>query len=161
MRARGERFRSGEPIDDGRGLRKGYDSMVIAAKRREQGRIELACLVFQRVVAMLMIALALQYWMRLTGFSDGAEFRFDTMSEHWRFAASVMAVLLPAAALGLWGAYAWGVVLWVAAVAIEFAMHVFLSEQFGRADIRVAFLILGLVAYGALRIMLRIVNNKG
>lgn len=135
--------------------------MVIAAKRREQGRIELACLLFQRVVAMLMIALALQYWMRLTGFSSGAEFRFDTMSEHWRFAASVMAVLLPVAALGLWGGYAWGVVLWVTAVAIEFSMHVILSDDFGRADIRVAFLIFGLLAYGTLRVALRIVNNKG
>lgn len=134
--------------------------MVISAKQREKGRVDLLFLLFQRVGSMLLLVLAIQYWIRLTGIYEGAQYRFDTMSEPWRFAASTMAVLLPAASLGLWGGHAWGVVLWIAFIALEVLMHVWLSDWYGRADFRVFFHLFSLVALLGFALAMRILANR-
>jgi Family of unknown function (DUF6163) len=134
--------------------------MVMTARRREAGRVDMLNLMFMRLVAIFLIVFAIQYWMRLIGVQDGAQYRFDTMDEHWRLACSVLAVLLPAAALGLWGGYAWGVVLWIVAVAIELAMHAWLTPLFGRADLLVTFHLVGVAVLIAFRVVIRIMANK-
>lgn len=108
--------------------------------------------VFARAVALVLLFMALQYWMRLTGFHQGAEFRFDTMSEHWRVAASSLAILLPVAALGLWGSFSWGAVVWILAALQEVVMHTWLADRFGRADVTVAFHLVAVSIYIALKL---------
>ena len=115
---------------------------------------------FLRVVALVLLFYALQYWIRLTGFHAGAENRFDTMPEHWQVAASVLAVLLPVAALGLWGLFSWGVVVWLVALTIEIIMYAGLPDLYGRSDIRVVFHILCLVVYLAFRFAIAVLTNK-
>ena len=107
---------------------------------------------FARAVALVLLFFALRYWIRLTGFHPGEEFRFDTMSEHWRVASSSLAVLLPVAALGLWGRFSWGVVVWMLAAVQEIAMHTWFSDLFGRADLTVAFHLVAVSIYIALKL---------
>ena len=134
--------------------------MVITARQRETGRVDILQISFLRVIGMVFIFFSIQYWMRLTGVYPGAEFSFDTMSEHWRLASSVLAVLLPATALGLWGGYRWGVVLWLVAAIMELTMHVAMTGQFGRSDMRVAFHLIGLLAVAGFWLSKFIVANK-
>ncbi len=134
--------------------------MVIAARRREAGRVDTLYVLFLRVVALFMIVFAIQYWMRLLGVQEGADYRFDTMSEHWRLASSVLAVLLPVAALGLWGGYAWGVVLWLLAAAIEIGMHAWLTPLFGRADLLLGFHLSAMLVLVAFRLAMRFLGAR-
>lgn len=94
---------------------------------------------FLRFVALFLIFFTLQYWMRLTGFNDGANWRFDTMPEHWRFAAAVLAVAMPVAALGLWGRLSWGIAIWLPVISMELAMYGILDELYGSSPFRLAF----------------------
>ena len=94
---------------------------------------------FLRVVAIFLIFFALQYWMRLTGITSDSQWRFDTMPEHWQFAASVLAVAMPVAALGLWGRFSWGIAIWFPVIAAEIAMYGFLPQLYGPADLLLAF----------------------
>jgi len=109
---------------------------------------------FLRVVAIFLLFFALRYWMRLTGVFGDEQWRFDTMTEHWRFASSILAVAMPVAALGLWGRFSWGVAVWFPVMAAEVTMHGFLPELFGSADLLLAFhaacLLLFAVFQGAL-----------
>lgn len=134
--------------------------MVMTARRREAGRVDMLYVMFMRVIALFLIVFAIQYWIRLVGIQQGADYRFDTMSEHWRMAASVLAVLLPVAALGLWGGYAWGVVLWLLAAATQIGMHAWLTGLFGRGDLLVAFHLLGIAVLIAFRAAMRFMANK-
>ncbi len=134
--------------------------MVISAKQRQKGRVDFIFLACQRIVALLLIGLAIQYWMRLIGIFEGPQFRFDTMPEHWRFAASALAVLLPATALGLWGGSTWGTVLWLVVIALELAMHTWFADLFGRADLRVIFHIASLVMLLGFAAAMRFLANK-
>jgi hypothetical protein len=134
--------------------------MVMTARRREAGRVDKLYVLFMRVVALFMIVFAIQYWMRLLGVQEGADYRFDTMSEHWRLASSVLAVVLPVAALGLWGGYAWGVVLWLIAATLEIGMHTWLAPLYGRADLLVAFHLLGVVVLIAFRAAMHMLSAR-
>jgi hypothetical protein len=126
--------------------------MVITARQRESRNIDSLYRIYLRVIALFLILFAIQYWMRLTGFFDGADFRFDTMQPHWRYAGSALAVLLPVAALGLWGGYSWGVVLWLIASLIELLMYLWFRDLFGTQILRSLFhlsALTGLVAFRA------------
>ncbi|HSO46868.1 MAG TPA: DUF6163 family protein [Rhizobiaceae bacterium] len=134
--------------------------MVMTARRREAGRVDTLYVLFLRVVALFLIVFAIQYWMRLLGVQEGADYRFDTMSEHWRLATSVFSVLLPVAALGLWGGYAWGVVLWLLAAAIEIGMHAWLTPLYGRADMLLGFHLSAMVVLVAFRLAMRFLDAR-
>ncbi len=134
--------------------------MVMSAKQRQSGRVELIFLLFQRVIALLLIGFAIQYWMRLVGVFDGPQFRFDTMPEHWRFAAATLAVLLPSTALGLWGGSPWGTVLWLVVMTLEIAMHTWFADYFGRADLRVVFHVASLLLLLGFAGSMRFLANK-
>jgi hypothetical protein len=90
-----------------------------------------------RAVSLFLLFLALRYWITLTG-ASGGDLRFDTMPQHWRLAASVLAVSLPVASLGLWAGSSWGLVLWFPIIAAEIVMYVLMSDLFGAAPVRVA-----------------------
>lgn len=92
-----------------------------------------------RLVALALLAFAIQYWMKVTGLRQPDGLRFDTMPSHWQAVAAVLSVVLPVAALGLWGLNGWGVVIWIGAAAIEIAMYGFFPARFGPDPMRIAF----------------------
>lgn len=87
--------------------------------------------VFLRLLAVIGMAWGIGYWLRLIGWHEAPDWRFDTMSVSWRVAACTLAVLYPFAASGLWMLASWGVVLWFCAAAMELAMYLFFPETFG------------------------------
>jgi hypothetical protein len=95
--------------------------------------------VFLRLVALVLLALAIEYWMRVTGLLSGPESAFDNMPNHWRVVSASLAVVLPVAALGLWGLHTWGIVVWIGAAMTEIAMHGLLQSLFGADFKRLAF----------------------
>ncbi|MBD9371767.1 hypothetical protein IB238_03810 [Rhizobium sp. ARZ01] len=88
-------------------------------------------LLFLRLMAVVCLWFALQYWAMLTGFSLGGRGRFDLLPPAWKAAATALAVMYPVAAVGLWLLAPWGAVVWVLAAATEIAMHEFYPSIFG------------------------------
>lgn len=86
---------------------------------------------FHRVVALYCLLFGLMYWIRLVGFYEGADWRFDLMPVHWQIAASVLAVLFPFAASGLWMLASWGPVIWFLCALIEGTMYIGFPEFYG------------------------------
>lgn len=76
--------------------------------------------------------------MRVVGFSN-PEIRFDTMPLHWKLTAATLSVMYPIAALGLWGLFRWGIVIWFLTAAIELLMYVVYPDLFGSANTLVLF----------------------
>ena len=120
------------------------------------GALDAVETIFTRGVALVLLVFAISYWMRLTGFHGGPDYRFDTMSEHWRIASASLAVFFPVAALGLWGRFSWGMVVWFLAAAQEVAMHTWFSDLFGRAYLIVAFHLITLLVFLGLEVARRV-----
>ncbi|MEM9277803.1 MAG: DUF6163 family protein [Pseudomonadota bacterium] len=99
-----------------------------------------------RVVSLVLLAFSASYWAKLTGISDG-NIRFDTMSSPWKVAATSLVVLLPVASLGLWGAWRWGVVVWIIVMIIEVTMYGFYPAIFGQANIVLLFHAIAITVY--------------
>lgn len=116
--------------------------------------------VLVRFVSLVLLFLAIRYWMRVTGYYTGTDFRFDTMSEHWRIASASLSVLLPVAALGLWGRFSWGMVVWFLAVVQQVAMHTWFAQLFGRADMIVGFHLTTLFAFLGLELAARLFARR-
>ncbi|MGI9400057.1 MAG: DUF6163 family protein [Rhizobiaceae bacterium] len=123
-------------------------------------RAESTNVVFLRVVSIGLLFIALQYWVRLTGVFEGDEYRYDTMSEHWRIASLFMAVTLPVTALGLWNGSSWGIVLWLPCAAIELTMHLWLTELFGASPIKAGFHLGTVTLYVIYVLLIRFLANK-
>jgi hypothetical protein len=115
--------------------------------------IENLGVIFLRMVAIFLIAFALTYWARLTGMLPDDPVRFDTMPEHWQVAALVMAVILPVAAVGLWGLFPWGVFIWFVAIAIETAMYGWRSDLYGSNDKILFFHALTVLLYCSFKVL--------
>lgn len=113
---------------------------------------QLALELFMRAVAAASLALGLYYWLRLVGFYDAPQWRFDTMASHWQVAAVSLAVLYPFAASGLWMLASWGPVVWFLCAAAETAMYAGWPELFGRADLLLALHGLTALVYVGFRI---------
>ena len=113
-------------------------------------------LILLRIIAMLLLAFSVGYWSKLVGFAD-AGIRFDTLPVAWKIAATALVVLQSVAALGLWGGWHWGVVLWVLVAVIEFAMYGLNPAIFGEADLLLIFHATGLAAYV---LMLALMPNR-
>ncbi|MGI9351628.1 MAG: DUF6163 family protein [Rhizobiaceae bacterium] len=103
-------------------------------------------LLLMRVVASVLLVFSASYWALLVGISDSAT-RFDSMSTSWQLAAASLVVLQPVAALGLWGGWRWGVVMWVFVAAIEFTMYGIYPDIFGEANFLLIFHAVGILAY--------------
>jgi hypothetical protein len=86
---------------------------------------------FMRIVAVYCLLFGVLYWVRLIGFYPGALWRFDLMPVHWQIAASMLAVLFPFAAAGLWMLASWGPVIWFLCAATECIMYAGLPNLFG------------------------------
>ncbi len=103
--------------------------------------------VFFRLLAVLIMIYAIQYWLLIVGFHGEGGMRFDTMETHWRIASSTLSVLLPIVALGLWGIYAWGPALWLMAIIIEVVMYGIYPELFGERQVLISFHLLCLAIF--------------
>ena len=95
----------------------------LSTRKHEATRLGLILVIFRRIVALGLLALALVYWMQIVGYAGPEGMRFDTMSEEWRVASSVLAVLLPIAVVGLWGLFPWGTSTWLFTIVIHLTMH--------------------------------------
>ena len=98
--------------------------------RRDFG-LEGLMVVFLRILALIFIFFGIRYWLLVVGVFD-ENIRFDNMSNHWKIASAVLSVLYPVAALGLWGLFSWGVVVWTICAAIEIVMYAIFPELFGQ-----------------------------
>lgn len=86
--------------------------------------------VFARLMALVALASGLVYWAQLTGIYGDPQLRFDLLSHHGRALFATLAVLMPAAALGLWLVTRWGVVVWVMALCGEVAAYGIWADLF-------------------------------
>ena len=115
---------------------------------------------FCRGIATSCTLFGLLYWIRLIGFYDGALWRFDLMPLHWQVAAVVLSVLFPIAATGLWMTVSWGPVIWLAALATEIGMYAGFPELYGSRPALVAFHVMTVIIYFALRVLLFFEHRK-
>ena len=102
-----------------------------SAKGPRPSLTETLFVLFLRLVAVASLWFALQYWAMLTGFSFDGHGRFDLLPPAWKAASTVLAVLFPVAAVGLWLLVSWGPVIWLLAAATEIAMHEVYPSIFG------------------------------
>ena len=93
---------------------------------------------FMRILAIVFICYAVRYWLLMVGVLD-PEVRFDIMPNHWKVASAFFSVFYPIAALGLWGLFRWGVVVWFLTALVELTMHVIYPQLFGAYNALVIF----------------------
>ncbi len=122
--------------------------------------LQRACTLYLRAISLFFIVFAIRYWLQIVGFYDGELNRFDTMPEHWRIAVGVLSVLYPVAALGLWGLFSWGVVLWIAALIMEVGMYAGFSHLFGEAQMLVMFHLSAFAIYLVIRIVMFLLARR-
>ncbi len=94
-------------------------------------RLETAMNWYLRLLAFCFIGFTVMYWLRVSGFYDGANWRFDTMTNSWKIASALLSVLMPVAAVGLWSTLSWGQVVWAMAIFVELMMHTWFNSRFG------------------------------
>ena len=93
---------------------------------------------FLRILAIVFICYAVRYWLLMVGVLD-SEIRFDIMPNHMKIASAFFSVFYPIAALGLWGLFRWGVVVWFLTALTELAMYIFYPQLFGDFNALVIF----------------------
>lgn len=130
-------------------------TIELQQERVEHPSVVMLTTLFTRAVALVMVLLALGYWNQLTGIAGNPQWRFDNMPEHWQVASTVLAVVLPVAAVGLWSGYAWGVYVWVIAVIIEWVIYGWLPGLFGEKPLLLLFHLACIISYAAIRIIAR------
>ncbi len=109
---------------------------------------------FMRILALILLACGVYYWVRLIGLRPGLLWRFDLMPWPWRAATVALAILLPVAATGLWMRAPWGPVLWFVAALGEIAIYSVLSRYFAYRPWLVGFNAACLVVYLGFRVAL-------
>jgi len=122
--------------------------------------VSLAFITFQRLLALVFLALTIFTWMQVIGYWDGPNQRFDTMSGPWKIYISLLAVLQPVASIGLWSTQAWGRVVWFLAIAVQIASLTTFSDHID-GNQRLVFFHLGCLAiYIIFLLAARIVPKK-
>lgn len=122
----------------------------------QQSPLEYALELLHRAVALSCLIQGTAYWVRLMGFFEGAEWRFDLMSPHWQVAAAPLAVLFPFAAVGLWTLASWGPVIWFICASAEIIMYGLFPELYGTRPLLIVLHGLIAVCYAVLRLAIHI-----
>ncbi len=117
----------------------------------QPGAFEIGLIWLYRIVAAFCLLLGIGYWVRLIGYHEGADWRFDLMPYYWQAAAASLAVLFPIAAIGLWMTASWGPVLWFVCAAAETLMYLVLTDLFGANYTLVGFHVLTALLFASLR----------
>jgi hypothetical protein len=92
---------------------------------------EISFVWFHRVIAVYCLMFGISYWIRLIGYYDGPNWRFDMMAYYWQIASASLAVLVPFAGIGLWMTASWGPVIWFVCAAAEAVMFLGFPGLFG------------------------------
>ena len=133
---------------------------ITQTKQPAPNLVEIVYVTFLRAMALVFVYFALQYWLRVVGYYEGDDYQFDTMSDYWRVASAVLSVLLPVTALGLWGLFPWGPVVWIFAICIEVGMHMGLPQSFGEQPMLMIFHLACVVVFLVLQVTKYIIVNK-
>lgn len=132
----------------------------LADKRKYATGLGYLLAIFRRLVALFLLWFGLMYWMRIVGLSGVEGLRFDTMTEAWQAASCVMAVMLPIAAIGLWGLFTWGTSIWLITVAVELSLYLGWPEIFGQATQVVWFHAVCLAVYVTIKLMMMLSRRR-
>ncbi len=115
---------------------------------------------FLRVLAVFFLVATIQVWMQAIGISSDPQLRFDTMATHWRLAIAVLCVLHPITALGLWGLFSWGVVVWLIGILVQINMYLIFSNLYGSDNLLILFHLICFLIFVIFQIAMRIIDNK-
>lgn len=111
---------------------------------------------FLRLNAVVWLSTGLAHWGRIVGYmpvpGDGG---FAGQSIDWQSTTVFYGVLDLVVAVGLWLATAWGVVVWLLAIACQVLTHGALSEIFGERPFRLPFYFASLAVYAFVFFMAR------
>jgi len=86
---------------------------------------------FLRVMAGVTMLKGLYHWARVCGFGAEPYGGFEAHSVHWQSATVFFAVIDLVAAVGLWLAAPWGVVVWLTSSVSMVAVEMFFPQVFG------------------------------
>jgi len=114
-------------------------SYIEEIKPEEKTWAEIGFVWFLRVLAICFIGFTMLYWLRVSGYYQEANWRFDTMTTPWKTASALLSVLLPISAVGLWSTQSWGQVIWTLSVFTEMVMFTWLPGEFGSNPAIVSF----------------------
>ncbi len=123
--------------------------------------IELAFVWYLRALAICFIGFTLQYWLRVSGYYPGENWRFDTMTIEWKIVCAMLSVLLPVSAVGLWSTLFWGQVVWTIAIVTELLMFGWFSSIYGVNPWLTTFHLASIIIYLTFRLVIRFKANKG
>lgn len=109
---------------------------------------------FQRIIATYCMMFGILYWVRLVGYYDAPNWRFDLMPIPWQVVAVTLAAFFPFAAAGLWMLASWGPVIWFICAATETVMYGAFPDIFGRHYVVIASHLFAAGLYVAFRLAL-------
>ncbi len=112
-----------------------------------------------KLIGLVLLAFSIGYWARLVGIFDAA-IGFDTLPSYWKAAGAALVILMPIAALGLWGNAKWGVVVWMLVVIIEIVMYGFYPQLFGEARSVLFFHIVSVLVFVVSMLLVFYVEQK-
>lgn len=118
-----------------------------------------ARLTIYRLISLFLILFAVQYWASAIGISNNTA-RFDLMAQHWQLVTTILCVLLPVSALGLWTGSSWGVVIWLLAAITELIMYQGFPELFGEGGFRIVFHLICMLVFTSLISLGVLMENK-
>ena len=101
---------------------------------------------WMRILAIVFLFFTVRYWILAVGISD-PNIRFDTMQTHWKVVVAILSICYPIAALGLWGLFRWGFVMWFLTAGTELVMYLLYTDLFGHALNLVVFHIASLLVW--------------
>jgi uncharacterized membrane protein (DUF2068 family) len=126
-----------------------HDDAIRAVVEERTGNIHVAITAFLRSLALFYVVLSVRDWGVALGAFDPA-LRFDRAGASWAMYHTIVCVLHPVVAIGLWTTLAWGRVLWFLSVTIQLATMTIWRETFGVDWVLLIALLVGLVGYGVL-----------
>lgn len=110
---------------------------------------------FLRVNAAVWLATGLAHWGRIVGYTPVADGGFSGQSVDWQSTTVFYGVIDLVVAVGLWIATAWGVAVWILAIACQVLTHGALAEIFGERPFRLPFYLASLAVYAVIFFMAR------
>lgn len=88
-------------------------------------------LIFQRIIAAISMFKGLYHWAMVCGFGAEPYSGFESHTVHWQTATVFFAVIDLVAAVGLWLAAPWGVVVWLTSSVAMVAVEMFFPQVYG------------------------------
>ena len=122
--------------------------------------VHFAFAAYLRFLAIIFFAASIYVWLRVVGYWDGADNRFDTMSVVQKIFSAIMVVILPVTSVGLWTTLAWGRVVWFLAIALQMLAILRFGDSLALPIEVVYFHLASLLIYAAFQILLYFIDKK-